>query len=89
MWAGVVWGECPEAVQVVGEYDPRIDVEGVLLAGGADGVAEFVYFGDEQPGVAVAQVDGEEVGAAGDSMTTVGRHGAPRCGRGGWLALVG
>jgi hypothetical protein len=48
-------------MHVIGQHDPRIDVERVARSCGADGAAERVDLGNEQVGMSIAQIDREEV----------------------------
>lgn len=71
----VVLREGPYAMHMVGQDDPGVDMEweqsSCRFYGGAQ-IGDFRY---EQRGTAIPQVDGEEVGAARDAVSSVIGHG--------------
>ena len=70
----VAWREGPNAVEVVGEDDPGVDVEGGGCADFAYGSSEDVDLLDKEVGFTVEEVDCEEIGSARDTKAAIACH---------------
>lgn len=71
---GVVFRQGPEAVYMVGQDHPGVDVEGATVQRRANGGAKSINVNDKQVGAAVEQIDGEEIGSARDTVATIIGH---------------
>ena len=72
----VALGKGPQAMHMVRQYDPGVDVEGRLPAHGAHCFAKRVDLRHQQAGAAVTQVHREEIGGTRDPIASVIRHRA-------------
>lgn len=90
--SGVVIVPCrkvPDAVHVIRQDHPGVNVERRTGSDITDGVAERIDVGDEQFTPAVEQVDGEEVGSSRHSVAAVIWHGTNSAARPGKKKEVG
>lgn len=71
---GIVFRQGPDAVHVIGEDDPRVDVKRGAEANRADGGTEGLDLADQKVGAAVGQVYREEIGSSGDAVAAVAGH---------------
>jgi hypothetical protein len=46
---------------MIGQHDPRVDGERAVRPRGSDRIAKGVYFGYQQFGAPISQIDSEEV----------------------------
>ena len=72
----VAQGKGPQAMHMVRQHDPGVDVKGRLPAHGAHCFAKRVDLRHQQAGAAVAQVHREEIGGTRDPIASVIRHRA-------------
>ncbi len=69
---GIVSGQCPDAMQVVGQDDEGVDFEGARFAHGTKCFAQdFHRCGSGKNGATVLHNYGEEVAAAGDECASI------------------
>ena len=70
----VAFGQGPDAVQVVGEDHPGVDLEGAFVASISDSLAEGFDMADQGVGTARGEGHGEEYGCAGDAGAEISGH---------------
>jgi hypothetical protein len=71
---GIAFGQGPNGMQVVGQNDDRLEIEGMAASDIAECPAQRVDVGREQTPPAIGQIHREEKAAAGEEVTPVVGH---------------
>ncbi len=73
---GIVFGQRPQAMHMLRQDHPRIDVKGRFCRNMANRVPQRLYLRDEKIAITVAQIDREEIGSSRNPVSAIVGHGA-------------
>ncbi len=76
---GVLRRQCPDAMQMIGQYNPGIDMEGPTTTNAPYCIAKFFDVTGQKFAAALQQVDGKKIGTARDTVAAIVWHGRLDC----------